>query len=75
MVPDPENPPDHRSHAKETTDRDELRTISFRLREIHRLLSIRVEQENRRLEADGIDRVPNTRFLDEEDTADTDIKE
>lgn len=36
---------------------DELRTIGFRLRELQRLLSMRVAQENRRLEADGLDPV------------------
>jgi len=38
-------------------DRAELRTIAFRMREMQRLLAIRVEQENRRLEADGIEPV------------------
>lgn len=42
-----------------------LRTIGFRMREIQRLLSIRVEQENRRLEAEGIDRVTDTGFRDD----------
>lgn len=54
-----------RSTAETTTDRDELRTIAFRMREIQRLLSMRVEQENRRLEADGVEPVRNTRFLEE----------
>lgn len=36
---------------------DELRTIGFRLREIQRLLSMQVAQENRRLEDDGLDPV------------------
>ena len=43
-----------------SSERDELRTIGFRLREIQRLLSMRVEQENRRLESEGIDPVTNT---------------
>lgn len=41
---------------------DQLRAISFRMREIQRLLAMRVEQENRRLAADGLDRVTETRF-------------
>lgn len=44
---------------------EELRTIGFRLRELQRLLSIRVEQENRRLAADGIDQVSESRFFRE----------
>lgn len=47
-----------------TTD-DELRTVGFRLREIQRLLSMRVEQENRRLEAQGIDPVTEPGIGDE----------
>ncbi|MDY6765619.1 MAG: hypothetical protein SV377_08090 [Halobacteria archaeon] len=42
---------------------DELRTISFRLREIQRLLSMRVTQENKRLEERGSDRVTEPRFF------------
>ena len=42
--------------------RDELRTIGFRLREIQRLMSARVEQENRRLAAEGIEPVEATSF-------------
>jgi hypothetical protein len=49
-----------RSHQDE-----ELRTIGFRLREIQRLLAIRVEQENRRLDAEGLDRVSGTGFRDD----------
>lgn len=41
----------------------ELRTIAFRMREIHRLLAIRAEQENRRLEAEGLEPVTESRFL------------
>lgn len=52
----PTNPSQHR----ESSERDELRTMAFRMREIQRLLSVRVEQENRRLEADGIEPVPAT---------------
>lgn len=47
-----------RTKHRESSERDELRTIGFRMREIQRLLSVRVEQENRRLEAEGIERVP-----------------
>ncbi|MFC7045996.1 hypothetical protein ACFQH6_11740 [Halobacteriaceae archaeon GCM10025711] len=43
--------------------RDELRTIGFRMREIQRLLSMRVQQENRRLEADGLDPVAEATFF------------
>lgn len=50
-----------RPHA--SNERDELRTIGFRLREIQRLLGARVEQENRRLEADGIDPVTDHGFF------------
>lgn len=45
-------------------ERAQLRTIGFRMREIQRLLSMRVEQENRRLEADGLDPVTEPRFRD-----------
>lgn len=55
----------HRQPSSETSERDELRTISFRMREIQRLLSVRVEQENRRLEAEGLDPVTGTRFQEE----------
>lgn len=53
----PTNSPDQ-PQRRESSERDELRTMAFRMREIQRLLSVRVEQENRRLEADGIERVP-----------------
>ncbi|AGN01707.1 hypothetical protein L593_08810 [Salinarchaeum sp. Harcht-Bsk1] len=46
-----------RRSDRTVTEIDELRTVGFRLREIQRLLSMRVEQENRRLEAEGIDPV------------------
>jgi len=48
-------------------DKGELRTIAFRMRELQRLLSMRVEQENRRLEAEGIEPVTRPRFLEESD--------
>ena len=47
--------------------RSELRTIAFRMRELQRLLGMRVEQENRRLEAEGLQPVTRPRFLEEED--------
>lgn len=46
----------------------ELRTIAFRMREIHRLLAVRAEQENRRLEAEGLEPVTESRFLADDDT-------
>lgn len=48
----------------------ELRTVAFRLREIQRLLGARVAQENRRLEAEGLEPVTDHdffRFRDESD--------
>lgn len=51
--------------SSETSERDELRTMAFRMREIQRLLSIRVEQENRKLEAEGIEPVPTARFREQ----------
>lgn len=47
--------------------RGELRTIGFRLRELQRLLSMRVEQENRRMEAEGLEPVTRPRFMDPAD--------
>ena len=49
--------PQPRRYERTVTEIDELRTVGFRLREIQRLLSMRVEQENRRLEAEGLDPV------------------
>lgn len=46
-----------------SNERDELRTIAFRLREIQRLLGARVEQENRRLEAEGVEPVTDHGFF------------
>lgn len=45
---------------------DELRTIGFRLRELQRLLSMRVAQENRRLEAEGLDPVTEPPMAEED---------
>jgi hypothetical protein len=61
---DASSPPDS-STESETTERDELRTMAFRMREIQRLLSVRVEQENRKLEAEGIEPVSTARFQEE----------
>lgn len=55
-------PTGERTAADETTTTEQLRTISFRLRELQRLQAMRVEQENRRLEADGIEPVTEARF-------------
>jgi hypothetical protein len=40
----------------------QLRTLSFRMREIQRLLAMRVDQENRRLEAEGLEQVSEPAF-------------
>ncbi|WP_435335843.1 hypothetical protein [Haloarchaeobius sp. TZWWS8] len=48
---------------KKSDTRDELRTIGFRLREIQRLMSMRVQQENRRLEAEGIEPITDATFF------------
>jgi hypothetical protein len=52
------------------SERDELRTMSFRMREIQRLLAARVEQENRRLEAEGLEPVDESRFVRHEEQSD-----
>lgn len=57
----PERKGEGRPHA--SNERDELRTIAFRLREIQRLLGARVEQENRRLEAEGVEPVTGHGFF------------
>ncbi|MHB9287281.1 hypothetical protein ACKVMT_09620 [Halobacteriales archaeon Cl-PHB] len=44
--------------------RDELRTMSFRMREIQHLLAMRVAQENRRLAAEGLDPVEDPPFVE-----------
>ena len=49
--------------TKQSDTRDELRTIGFRLREIQRLMSMRVQQENRRLEAECIDPITEATFF------------
>ena len=49
--------------STQSDTRDELRTIGFRLREIQRLMSMRVQQENRRLEAEGIEPIAEATFF------------
>lgn len=61
-MPENSEPSDERTAGETTTTREEVRTIAFRLREIQRLLSIRVAQENRRLEADELEPVPLEKF-------------
>lgn len=58
--------------GEETATSEELRTVGFRLREIQRLLAVRVEQENRWLEAEGLEPVTDSdRFgVDREDQRD-----
>lgn len=63
---DPNDPPVTRRGSERSDETDELRTLGFRLREIQRLLAVRVEQENRRLEAEGIDPVEQSRFIEDE---------
>ena len=58
---------DQSQPTDESAPVEQLRTIAFRLRELQRLMSMRVEQENRRLEAEGIDPVTRPRFLQESD--------
>ncbi len=55
--------------------REELRTIAFRLREMQRLFSMRVEQENRRLEAEGIEPVQEATFAAKYSPESADISE
>lgn len=52
----------HGGDADEATV-EELRTIGFRLREIQRLLGMRVVQENKRLENEGLDPVEESKFF------------
>lgn len=56
-----------KSSEAQSDTRDELRTIAFRLREIQRLMGMRVKQENRRLEIEGLDPVSSTGFLKDVD--------
>lgn len=53
----PSSEPEADATERRTDEPTELRTISFRMRELQRLLAIRVEQENRRLEAEGLEPV------------------
>lgn len=57
-------PTEEDSAPGQSTEREELRTMAFRMREIQRLLSMRVEQENRKLEAEGIDPVEGHGFTE-----------
>lgn len=68
MVDHPQPPNESSEAAGEGAD--ELRTIAFRLRELQRLLGMRIEQENRRMEAEGLDPVTRPRFLQETDSGD-----
>lgn len=52
------------------TDDASLETMAARMREIQRLIGMRVEQENRRLEAEGLEPVTRPRFLQEADAGD-----
>jgi len=70
-MPDHTPPTDDASSESVTDKREELRTIAFRMRELQRLVGMRVEQENRRLEAEGLDPVTRPRFLSESDAGET----
>lgn len=59
-VTEPREPADE-PPSRTTDARDELRTIAFRLRELQRLVAARVEQEDRRLEAEGLEPVGDHR--------------
>lgn len=59
-----ESSPQERGFESERSGvRDQLRTIAFRLREIQRLLSMQVQQENRWLEAEGLEPVTEATFF------------
>lgn len=58
-----------RSGKGQADETDEIRTVGFRLREIQRLLAVRVEQENRRLEQEGLDPVSEPEFRNPEHRA------
>lgn len=64
-----ESQPESSSGKQQADETDELRTIGFRLREIQRLMAIRIEQENERLEAEGLDPVTEPQFRDTEKRA------
>lgn len=53
---------ENQAPTRRTDERDELRTLAFRMREIQRLLAMRVEQENRRLESEGLEPVTEAAF-------------
>jgi len=54
---------DEEAATRRSEPREELRTIAFRLREVQRYLSMRVQQENRRLEAEGIEPIGEATFF------------
>jgi len=62
-----ESQPGGEAAGGQTDQEDHLRTISFRMREIQRLLAMRVEQENRRLADEGLEPVTDTRFREFEE--------
>lgn len=61
-----ESQTESRSGKERADQTDEIRTVGFRLREIQRLVAVRVEQENRRLEQEGLEPVTEPRFRDPE---------
>lgn len=58
-----DEPTGQKTDKRNSRIRDELRTIAFRLREMQRLQSMRVEQENRRLASDGLEPVLEADFF------------
>lgn len=58
-------------NREESTSEDELRAISFRLRELQRLVGMRVRQENRRLEEEGLEPVTDHAFFKPEEEAES----
>jgi len=59
--------PASETETAQGSEAEQLRTVAFRMREIQRLLAARVEQENRRLEAEGLEPVAQDRFVSETD--------
>lgn len=51
------------TETEQGSEAEQMRTVAFRMREIQRLLAARVEQENRRLEAEGLEPVEQSRFV------------
>ncbi|MEF8851529.1 MAG: hypothetical protein V5A28_03780 [Haloarculaceae archaeon] len=56
--------PEAEGPSDEPGESADIRTLAFRMREIQRLLAVRVEQENRRLAAEGLEPVTESRILD-----------